>query len=144
MESESGAWDAAMPMGIIKWINKLRRRADAGGHSRRGKMCLPLLSPQTGRDWRTRRVKRWWCIAQGTRKRGFSCELSCDWPVFSIGWHDNRGIGAGCKNGTIKVFDARSGDCSMLAGTWTGAIWGNNTLPGFYHLLETAKTSSKS
>ena len=37
-------------------------------------------------------------------------QLSCDSPVLSIGWHDNR-IVAGCYSGTINVFDAQSGDC---------------------------------
>ena len=36
--------------------------------------------------------------------------LSCDSPVYSIDWHDNR-ITAGCEDGTIKAFDAQSGDC---------------------------------
>jgi WD40 repeat protein len=35
--------------------------------------------------------------------------LSCDSPVLSIDWHENR-IVAGCHDGTIKVFDAQSGD----------------------------------
>jgi len=35
--------------------------------------------------------------------------LSCDSPVLSIDWHENR-IGAGCDDGTIRVFDAQSGD----------------------------------
>ena len=35
--------------------------------------------------------------------------LSCDSPVESIDWHDNH-IVAGCYDGTIKVFDAQSGD----------------------------------
>ena len=38
------------------------------------------------------------------------CSLSCDSPVYSIDWHDNR-ITAGCQDGTIKVFDTQSGDC---------------------------------
>jgi len=37
------------------------------------------------------------------------CPLSCDSPVLSIDWHENR-IVAGCYDGTIKVFDAQSGD----------------------------------
>jgi len=36
--------------------------------------------------------------------------LSCDSPVNSIDWHENR-IAAGCRDGTIKAFDAQSGDC---------------------------------
>ena len=36
--------------------------------------------------------------------------LSCDLPVLSIDWHDQR-VAAGCLDGTIKVFDAQSGDC---------------------------------
>ena len=36
--------------------------------------------------------------------------LSCDSAVLSIDWHDQR-ITAGCRDGTIKVFDAQSGDC---------------------------------
>ena len=35
--------------------------------------------------------------------------LSCDSPVYSIDWHDNRLV-AGCGDGTIQVFDAQSGD----------------------------------
>ena len=35
--------------------------------------------------------------------------LSCDSSVLSIDWHENR-IVAGCYDGTIKVFDAQSGD----------------------------------
>ena len=35
--------------------------------------------------------------------------VSCDSPVLSIDWHENR-IVAGCYDGTIKVFDAQSGD----------------------------------
>jgi len=38
------------------------------------------------------------------------CPLSCDSAVLSIDWHDQR-ITAGCRDGTIKVFDAQSGDC---------------------------------
>ena len=37
------------------------------------------------------------------------CPLSCDSAVLSIDWHDQR-ITAGCWDGTIKVFDAQSGD----------------------------------
>ena len=36
--------------------------------------------------------------------------MSCDSAVHSIDWHDQR-ITAGCSDGTIKVFDAQSGDC---------------------------------
>ena len=36
-------------------------------------------------------------------------QLSCDSPVWSIDWHENR-IVAGCHDGTIKVFNAQSGD----------------------------------
>ena len=35
--------------------------------------------------------------------------VSCDSAVLSIDWHDQR-ITAGCSDGTIKVFDAQSGD----------------------------------
>ena len=38
------------------------------------------------------------------------CPLSCDSRVSSIDWHENR-IAAGCRDGTIKAFDAQSGDC---------------------------------
>ena len=38
------------------------------------------------------------------------CPLSCDSPVMSIDWHDNR-IAAGCFHGKIRVLDAQSGDC---------------------------------
>ena len=37
------------------------------------------------------------------------CTVSCDSPVYSIDWHDNRLV-AGCDDGTIQVFDAQSGD----------------------------------
>ena len=36
--------------------------------------------------------------------------LNVDGEVNSIDWHENL-IAAGCRNSTIKVFDAQSGDC---------------------------------
>ena len=49
---------------------------------------------------------RFWDSATGATI-GFP--VSCDSPVLSIDWHENR-IVAGCHDGTIKVFDAQSGD----------------------------------
>ena len=40
---------------------------------------------------------------------GLISTMSCDSAVHSIDWHENRVV-AGCKDGTIKVFDAQSGD----------------------------------
>ena len=48
---------------------------------------------------------RIWEVATGKELS----QLSCDPSVRSIDWHDNR-IVAGCYDGTIKVFDAQSGD----------------------------------
>lgn len=53
---------------------------------------------------------RIYCASTGQVKRALSCDSRGSLRrVLSIDWHENR-IVAGCYDGTIKVFDAQSGD----------------------------------
>ena len=106
---EVGALDTASKKLLIKWwINKVQtprqcRRTYKAGDAVNAVAVVPdgsRLAYAAGGQVVVRNCQTGLVVSQ----------LSCDSPVLSIDWHDQR-IAAGCEDGTIKVFDAQSGDC---------------------------------